>query len=191
VPDDPACAGQAFEPTRHVIEGLGHLIADLARRAAANGTGALCASASTTAATAGDAVASRSAWSVSSVSSASSSYSVSRASFSEERPNSAPTGQARGLKAHGNAPAGTSAGRSRPERSAHPAPSRRWCAQRCGVVGQSVRRDWHARSRSDPQRLGSGKLLVESICRSIDSCARLSTTAPSSARGPTLQALGE
>jgi multidrug efflux pump subunit AcrB len=39
--------------------------------------------------TAGDAVASRSAWSVSSASSASSSCSVSRASFSEERPNSA------------------------------------------------------------------------------------------------------
>jgi hypothetical protein len=38
---------------------------------------------------AGDAVASRSAWSVSSVSSASSSCSVSRASYSEERPNSA------------------------------------------------------------------------------------------------------
>jgi len=35
VPDD-------FEPARHVIEGLGHLVADLAQRAAATGTGARC-----------------------------------------------------------------------------------------------------------------------------------------------------
>ena len=31
-----------FEPARHVIEGLGHLVADLAQRAAATGTGARC-----------------------------------------------------------------------------------------------------------------------------------------------------
>ena len=38
----PAFAGQAFEPARHVIEGLADLVGDLTQRAAATRTGARC-----------------------------------------------------------------------------------------------------------------------------------------------------
>jgi hypothetical protein len=81
------CTGPTSElsagPIRNELDGADPLSAGNGRRAG------FCASfaVSTAAATAGDAVTSRSGWSVSSASSASSSCSASRASFSEDRPN--------------------------------------------------------------------------------------------------------
>jgi hypothetical protein len=73
------------------VHGAGCRKSSLGRCSGSGRRAGFCASAAvwTAAATAGDAVASRSAWSVSSASSAISSCSMSRASFSEERPNSA------------------------------------------------------------------------------------------------------
>jgi hypothetical protein len=73
------------------LHGAGCRWSSLGRCSGKGHRAGFCASAavSTAAATAGDAIISRSAWSVSSASSASSSCSASRASFSEDRPNSA------------------------------------------------------------------------------------------------------
>ena len=149
------------------VVGLSHLLADPAQGAAAMRAGAgrrvqnllarqmlgngrragFCAStaASTIAATAGEAVASRSAWSVSKLSIASSSCSTSRASFSDERRIGPPVARQLELQL----------GDLRLCRHRIARHLGDDALQRGDVVGQALGRDRHAASGSDQRRLGS------------------------------------
>ena len=134
----PLSRGQALEPARHVIEGLADLVGDLAQRAAATGTGARCGMPPILS---GQMLRQRAPRRLLRFGRGLDGCRRLPAMPSPAVPpgrSPAPRAPARAARSHApasprngrtrpadNAPVGTSAARSRPGRSAHPAPSRR------------------------------------------------------------------